>query len=265
MKRFLLIVVVLMLCACPAWALDVELTIDQVAVNGDAAPEMKNGMVFVPVRVVSEMLDAEVWYSGKEVAIRAGETKIRLTIGGEQVQINGEQVSLGAASYVKDGRTFVPVRFVGEALGCEVHYSRGKGDYVSIMPPYRKINDVTPVCMQRQECYTLGGRTQKYWSNLCSRKVYEILTAATGEDVTAPVREAQDYYGLLRYSFLDAYDRPIGVFSVHRAAFAEFVPQGALLFDEIADKWYAFDESALEDIGKWLDATCSQVVSDDWM
>ena len=45
---------------------------------------------------------------------------IKLTIGQEEVSIDGEFFILEAAPFIEAGRTLVPVRFISEALGAEV-------------------------------------------------------------------------------------------------------------------------------------------------
>ena len=54
--------------------------------------------------------------------------EIRMTIGSKVAEVNGELKTLSLAPIEKQGTTLVPIRFVAEALGCEVEYeaaSRG--------------------------------------------------------------------------------------------------------------------------------------------
>lgn len=54
--------------------------------------------------------------------------EIRMTIGSKVAEVNGEIKTLSLAPVEKNGTTLVPIRFVAEALGCEVEYeaaSRG--------------------------------------------------------------------------------------------------------------------------------------------
>ena len=93
----------------------------------DAYPELKNDRTMVPVRAVAETLGAEVEYlEGKVVQITQGDTVLTLAIGGDTVQAvtNGEtrELKMDAVSYVKADRTYVPLRFVSEALGLDVHW-----------------------------------------------------------------------------------------------------------------------------------------------
>lgn len=53
---------------------------------------------------------------------RSGEMEIKMKIGSKTAYVDGQAVQLERAPEEKDGCTLVPVRFVAEALGCEVIY-----------------------------------------------------------------------------------------------------------------------------------------------
>ena len=48
--------------------------------------------------------------------------EIKMKIGSKTAYVDGQAVQLERAPEEKDGCTLVPVRFVAEALGCEVIY-----------------------------------------------------------------------------------------------------------------------------------------------
>lgn len=50
------------------------------------------------------------------------EIDIFLWIGKKEIQINGEIKEIDVAPFIKDNRTFVPIRFVSEALGAKVNW-----------------------------------------------------------------------------------------------------------------------------------------------
>ena len=52
----------------------------------------------------------------------ASPTTITLTVGNTSALVNGGAIQLDVAPFIKDGRTFVPLRFVSEQLGAEVTY-----------------------------------------------------------------------------------------------------------------------------------------------
>lgn len=83
------------------------------------------GRVLVPLRFVSEALDARVdWNAAaRTVTVERGEVTVKLVIGQKAVTRNGKAITLDVAPFLtKKGRTLVPLRFVSEALGAKVDW-----------------------------------------------------------------------------------------------------------------------------------------------
>lgn len=101
-----------------------------VIVNGDPVmfrdigPITVNGRVLVPVRGVLEKIGAYVdWQpAGDMVTASRGDIDMELRIGERSARVNGRTVILDVPAQIYRGRTFVPLRFMGEALGAEVVY-----------------------------------------------------------------------------------------------------------------------------------------------
>lgn len=110
-----------------------------VMVNGvyvkfpDAAPEVTDGRTMTPVRALVEALGGEVDYEFADqkdsVRLFIDEYTINFTIGGTTAVRHtrgtdtGEAdktIEMDCAPYIKGGRTYVPVRFIAEALGYDV-------------------------------------------------------------------------------------------------------------------------------------------------
>jgi len=123
----------------PSWPkgmVDIVLTIGskQARVNGktmelDVAPFIDQGRTLVPFRFIGESLGAEVTFttdsSGRVdmVTYTLGDTHVVLFIDRAEALVNGEKYELGVPARIVQGRTVVPVRFVSEALGCEVFWN----------------------------------------------------------------------------------------------------------------------------------------------
>ena len=94
----------------------------------DAVPYVKPGVqrTLVPVRFVSEALGAKVdWHEEtRQVLITNGGTRIVLTIGVNEVTVNGTPTALDCPAEIvmPSGRTFIPLRFVSETLGARVDW-----------------------------------------------------------------------------------------------------------------------------------------------
>ncbi len=110
----------------------VELAVGSAAasVNGspyvlDAPPLVAEGRTLVPVRFVSEALGAKVTWdaAARRITVTDAGKVIVLTLGSSQAMVDGEVRTIDCPpATLPPGRTLVPLRFVGEALGAQVHY-----------------------------------------------------------------------------------------------------------------------------------------------
>ena len=75
-----------------------------------------------PVRAVAEALGCEVDYVDGLVTIRGRKTTINLTIGSDILTKNGENIQMDTAAVIISDRTFIPVRYIAEALGYTVNW-----------------------------------------------------------------------------------------------------------------------------------------------
>lgn len=110
------------------------------AVTLDVAPFIDKGRTFVPFRFIGESLGAQVGYttdaSGKvaTVSYKLGSTSITLYIGSKNAVVNGKTVKLDVPPQIVQGRTVVPIRFVTEALGCQVDWDGEKQEILIKYP-----------------------------------------------------------------------------------------------------------------------------------
>lgn len=78
--------------------------------------------VVVPLRPIAEWMGAEVEYRAPVVEVRLGRRVVSLKVGARQATVNGQVKKLATPAKVYGSVLCVPVRFVAEALGCEVEY-----------------------------------------------------------------------------------------------------------------------------------------------
>ncbi|MCA1293764.1 copper amine oxidase N-terminal domain-containing protein [Paenibacillus sp. alder61] len=91
----------------------------------DAQPLVdKSNRVQVPVRFVSEALGAKVAWNSKtkKVTVDLNSNQIVLTLGKKAYTVNGKTEPMDTAALRKSDRTYVPLRFVSEALGAQVNW-----------------------------------------------------------------------------------------------------------------------------------------------
>lgn len=133
MKRIarILTLALIVTCLLSLPTLAIELPI-RVVVNGtkinfpDAEPFIdENSRTQVPIRFVGEALGANVSWDGntKKVTITLNGKKVVLQIGNKNYEVNGQQKQMDTVALLKESRTFVPVRFVSEALGATVKWN----------------------------------------------------------------------------------------------------------------------------------------------
>lgn len=95
--------------------------------NAQVKPFVKDGRTLVPVRFISESLGAEVDWNAKTEAVTVkldGKT-ISLVVGSKTMKVGNKSIDLDVAAEINDGRTYLPLRALAEALGKKVFYDRG--------------------------------------------------------------------------------------------------------------------------------------------
>src|SRR5699024_1481168 len=74
----------------------------------------------VPIRFVSEAMSADVDWddASKTVTIQKDKDVVTYTIHSTVAYLNGQLMSFDSFGILKEDRTFVPLRFISELLGC---------------------------------------------------------------------------------------------------------------------------------------------------
>ncbi|MBF7081614.1 phosphodiester glycosidase family protein [Desulfallas sp. Bu1-1] len=90
----------------------------------DVPPYLEQGRAYVPLRGIFELLGARVTWDPATQTVLAvrGERSVSLTIGKREALVGDKPVLLDAVPGVINGRTMVPLRFVGESLGDRVEW-----------------------------------------------------------------------------------------------------------------------------------------------
>ncbi len=103
------------------------MVVDGTSVTMDVAPVIREDRTLLPLRALVQALGGSVAWNGKtsQVTVKARGTTIVLTIGKNTATVNGLSTFIDPANskvvpVIIGGRTFLPVRFVGEQLGLEI-------------------------------------------------------------------------------------------------------------------------------------------------
>jgi hypothetical protein len=112
----------------------------------DVEPYIKDGRTMVPFRKIFESLGVDISWNGAKRTITASNssTNIFIEINNKQAIVNGIKTELDVAAEIKNGRTFVPLRFVSENTGAEVDWdSKTRTVRITYVSNLHKLGDVT--------------------------------------------------------------------------------------------------------------------------
>ncbi|VEJ34469.1 BBRPI [Aedoeadaptatus ivorii] len=119
-----------------------------------AHPIVKDDRICLPLRYIAESLGYTVdWNAEKRVVtVKDGEKTLAMTIGKKAYVAGKENKKMDVAPFIEGDRTYLPMRFVGEALGKEVkwdskhriaqfgtlpHVKAEKGEKISVSDGYK--------------------------------------------------------------------------------------------------------------------------------
>ncbi|WP_028552256.1 copper amine oxidase N-terminal domain-containing protein [Paenibacillus sp. UNC451MF] len=103
----------------------VQVYLQQDKVSWDQLPYIENGSTMVPMRALFEKLGFTVsWDQSTQTAsAKKGDLTLTLTINKGTAAVNQNQHNLEVTPKIKDGSTFIPLRFVSEAAGADVTWN----------------------------------------------------------------------------------------------------------------------------------------------
>lgn len=90
----------------------------------EEAPFIRNNRTYVPLRFVAEAFDISVeWIASEQkILLKEGENVVELWVNRTIVRKNGQELTIDAAPLLMKNRTYVPIRFVAEALDARVEW-----------------------------------------------------------------------------------------------------------------------------------------------
>ncbi len=99
-----------------------SVTMNNNLIKFDAPPYVKGGTTLVPIRAIVQGLGAHLAWDAdtKTVTITKDDKVIEIKASGTAVLVNGTPAEIGVPAEFTCGRTYIPLRFIAEALNFEV-------------------------------------------------------------------------------------------------------------------------------------------------
>lgn len=170
MKKFIAILLSICILALPAvsFAACPASDVVNVLVNGksvscDANPYIENGRTMVPFRAICEALGCKVGYDENTGCVSAENGSCSVAFKAGECLTNNCSEAADAASCIKDGRTYVPLRSFCEIFGCDVNWdgssncasiNQAKTDDTEAVDSAIKIITSSKNCTSNKNCTT---------------------------------------------------------------------------------------------------------------
>lgn len=105
-------------------------------VKYDEKPLLKNGRTMVPIRKTMEALGSSIVWDQKEqkITIKKDQNIVVLRNGSNDAFQNGVKMEIDAPPFIKNGRSYIPLRFISEAFQHTVHWDN-HSKKITINPP----------------------------------------------------------------------------------------------------------------------------------
>ncbi|ATP40553.1 copper amine oxidase [Solibacillus sp. R5-41] len=248
---------ILIITSSTTYAAGIQIKVDGVSIATDVNPEIKKNRTMVPLRVISENLGAKVNWSDSEVTLTKNDMQVILKLNSNTVVKNGKKELIDVKPYIKNNRTFVPMRFIAETFGSNVNY---KNATVTVDTKPFVIDGVKVKALQREYHMVMGGVVEQINGNGYNEAIYNIFVENKGSKVKAPANytwqfhsvSAGDYYKNGQYDFLDQEGNTIKRFDIYSLAQSSDVtlqkyPE-VLIHETTENQWYLFSDTASQAI-----------------
>ena len=106
---------------------NVSVRVNNNFIYSDVAPLLINGRTYLPLRAILNAIGVSdkniIWWEISEtVEVRHQDIHIFMPVDSDEVIVNDTVCYTDSPAFIKDERTFVPVRFLSETLNCKVDW-----------------------------------------------------------------------------------------------------------------------------------------------
>ncbi|MGB9805011.1 trypsin-like peptidase domain-containing protein [Desulfofundulus sp.] len=182
----------------------------------DASPCIKDGRIFVPVRYLAYacgITEQNIVYENGVIYLNSGTVVIQMTVGNRVIVVNGLSKFMDVAPVQVHGRTYLPARYIAEALGYTVNWDASTQTISIIKPEGEETNNkpellsVGKVVEIAQPAVVIIQTSRGQGSGFFWSSDGEIITnahvVAGSRDITVTTFEGRTYQA--RIEKLDAY------------------------------------------------------------
>ncbi|RJG25610.1 phosphodiester glycosidase family protein [Paenibacillus thiaminolyticus] len=204
---------------------------------------------YVPIRYLSEQLKYQVKWdkAAQRIDVRADEDTLSLTVGSKKAQVNGAVKQMDAAPFVEGGTTYVPIRFVGEAMKLQFKWDKAasalvfdtaKGKQKLPVVSMERLNRAVAPMEQKQKTFTVGKKRMSasiVEIDLLHPKIRLDVAVAGGKigsvDSLKHMADTSKAAVAMNGTFFDAYTK-----TSYKAPYGHIVKKGELVHPSPADR-----------------------------
>ena len=108
---------------------NVQLAFNGQALAFDVQPRVEAGLPLAPFRQIFEHSGGQVMWVKETQVVRAvnADREIVIKVGQNKAKVNGETFTMARPAFLEQGRTIVPLSFVGQAMNVDVQYDQASG------------------------------------------------------------------------------------------------------------------------------------------
>lgn len=112
-----------------------DYSVDGQTLAMDAATFLENDRTYVPVRYLATalgVLPADIIWNGdtQQVSLRLGAVQVQFRVGSRELTVDGSVRQMDVAPVLREGRVYLPARWVAEALGYFVRWDAARSAVV---------------------------------------------------------------------------------------------------------------------------------------
>lgn len=198
-----------MLAKISVFASDIKVLVDEYEVQFDVPPIIENGRTLVPMRAIFEALNAEIFWDGESQTAAAilGDVAIAVQVGNSLANVNNEGVVLDVAPKIINGRTLVPLRFIGENFGFKVLWDKDtqtvniySGDYTpapNVEPGFLvglwSIGEIHGTLVDKATGLPAGSSYSGEWYSFRPDGTFSLLMVGSGTIISGSILQVGEY------------------------------------------------------------------------